>query len=98
MLPWAKVNPSVQRPTQLIGSQGQSLGPQSYWVPLGAIQRIPGLYFQSEPGQWMDSLGWYVTLNVHLHCLGDGYPMYVSSFGSNGGHQTLPFVLFVPSI
>ena len=84
MVPWAKVNPSVQRPTQLIGSQGQSLGPQSYWVPLGAIQRIPGLYFQSEPGQLMDWLGWYVTSNVDLHCLGDRYPIYFSSVWSNG--------------
>ena len=84
MLPWAKVKPSVQWPTHLIGSQGQRLGPQSHWVPLGAIQQIPGLYFQSEPGQWMDWLGWYVTSNVHLHCLVDRYPIYFSSLGSNG--------------
>ena len=98
MVPWAKVNPSVQRPTQLIGSQGQSLGPQSYWVPLGAIQRIPGLYFQSEPGQLMDWLGWYVTSNVDLHCLGIGTPYILVLFGLMDGHQTPPFVLFVPSI
>ena len=84
MVPWAKVNPSVPQPTPLIGNQGQRLGPQSHWVPLGATQRIPGLYFQSEPGQWMDWLGWYATSNVHLHCLGDRYPIYFSSFGSNG--------------
>ena len=98
MLPWEKVNPSVQWPTQTIGNQGQRLGPQSHWVPLGAAQRIPGLYFQSEPGQWMDWLGWYVTSNIHLHCSGDRYPIYFSSFGSNVGHQTLPFAFLVPSI
>ena len=66
MLAWAKVNPSVQRPAEPIGNQGQSLGPQSHWVLLGTTQQIPGLYFQSEPGQWMDWLEWYVTSNVHL--------------------------------
>ena len=30
MLPWAKANPSVQRPTQRTGNQGQRLGPQSH--------------------------------------------------------------------
>ena len=94
MLPWAKVNPTVQWPAQPFGNQGQRLGPQSQWVPLGTIQQIPGLYFQSEPGQWMDWLGWYVTSNVHLHCMGGRYPTYFSSLGSNGGHQTLPFVSF----
>ena len=39
ILPWAEVNPSVQRPTQPIGNQGQRLGPQSHWVPLNAILR-----------------------------------------------------------
>ena len=97
MLPWAKANLSVQWLTQPIGNQGQSLGPQSHWVPLGAVQWIPGLYFQSEPGQWMDWFRWYVTSNVHLHCSGDRYPMYFSSFGSNGGQQALPFVLLFPA-
>ena len=53
------------------------------------------------PGAGKDQLllkEWYVTLNVHLHFSGDRFPIYFSSFGSNGGHQTLPFVLFVPSI
>ena len=84
MLPWAKANPSMQRPTQPIGSQGQRLSPQSHCVPLGITQQTPGLYFQSEPGQWMDWLRWYVTVNVHLHCSGDRYPIYFSSFESKG--------------
>ena len=54
MLPWAKVNPGVQQPTQPIGNQEQRLGPQNHWVLLGTTQWIPGLYFQSEPGQWMN--------------------------------------------
>ena len=97
MLPWEKVNPSVQWPTQTIGNQGQRLGPQSHWVLLGAIQQIPGLYFQSEPGQWMDWLGWYVTSNVHLHW-GIDAPCILVLLGIMDGPQTLSFVLFVPSI
>ena len=96
MLPWAKANPSVHRPTQLIGNQGQRLSPQSHCVPLGATQQIPGLYFQSEPGQWMDWLGFYVTSNVCLHGSGDRYPIYFSSLGSNGRSPTL--CSLVPSI
>ena len=41
MLPWAKVNPSVQRPTQRTGNQGQRLGPQSHrfhWAPPSGFQ------------------------------------------------------------
>ena len=87
----------MQQSTQPIGNQGQKVGPQSHWIPLGATQWIPGLYCQSEPGQWMDWLGWYVTSNVPLHW-GIDAPCILVLLGVMNGQQTLPFVLFVPSI
>ena len=85
ILPWAEVNPSVQRPTQPIGNQGQRLGPQSHWVPLNAILRRqwhPIQYsclespWTEEPGglQSMGSLESQTRLSVftftfHFHAL-----------------------------
>ena len=94
MLPWAKVNPRVQQPTQPSGNQGQRLSLQSHWVLLGATQGILELYFQSEPSQWMDWLVWYVTSNVRLRCLWDMCPIYFSSFGSNGQSPNANFLSF----
>ena len=98
MLPWAKVNPSVQQPTRPIGNQGQRLDLQSHWVLLGTTQRIPGLYFQSEPGQWIDWLGWYVPRMFVYIVWGIDTPYILVLFGLTNGRQSLPFVLFVPSI
>ena len=83
MLPWAKANPSMQRPTQPIGSQGQRLGPQSHWVPLGATQQIPGLYSnQSLASGWTG--GVVCDRGCSFTLFGDRYPIYFSSFESKG--------------
>ena len=98
MLPWAKANPSVQQSTQLIGNQGQRLGPQSHCVPLGTTQQIPGLYFQSDRGQWIDWLGWCVPRMFVYIVRGIDTPYILVLLGVMDSQQTLPFILFVPSI